>query len=417
MCEPARWKARGDKNSCLSRRFIGVDFDLDFGVHAAGGIRLEDAIRAIERFPTRPAAVVSSGGGLHVYYLLEGKADKAAIEWVGDRVNGFFARAICPANTDLWDTKPTVDIARILRIPGTFNRKEQFRSGAAPVPVRLVHTDESAAPLTRMMAEVMPTFAEVKRAALGTPRPRRDVPTVVRVHGGTPPWEAFNVYFNTEHALGDLIERLGGSVSGGHAFLPGDPGWEEPNTAFSGRITQGEQDMLVTIFEPSVANFWSNGQDRPRFSAFDLLAHTFGGDRSATARYVKRVVLDDIGEWLAGFSWAPGDTAPADAGRPRASKSVVVTDDFGSCVAPPADDPDDFEVYAVPALGDSAAGEVAEPPAFGVESEPAIYVPLPPVFESNAPVPDRTDGICPYCDVPLTRTATDAWLCDVCEDF
>lgn len=383
---------RGTAKTCQPRDFIGVDFDLNYGVHSAGGISLDDAMKAIARFPARPVAVVSSGGGLHVYYRFEKALDAVELLRVGDRVNGFFGQATDPGP---WDAKPTIDLARILRIPGTLNRK-----GDESMWVRLIHVDADAAPLTEAMIEPMPTLAAVKRAherGTAAPRPARDIPKVRRTFNGTPPWEAFNRVFNEDEDLfADFIERLGGHVAGRQACMPGYADWEDPNSQYSGSIYEGDEDLVVTIHSPSVADFWACGSSRQTFAAFDLLAATFDGDRSATARYVKRVVLDDVEGWLRGFRWEPGDPAPTGETPTRRSAPIIAPP------TPPAKP-------VTPALGVVKAPEPVQPAPTARVLRP---VPTPEPTET-----DRAGQSCDDCGIPFSRTVSGAWLCDVCEDF
>lgn len=342
---PADWRPskatgfRGREDTCLPRSFIGVDFDLNFGVHkrteSGAGIGLETAVAAIAAFPARPVAVVFSGGGLHAYYRLAGRADATALRWVGDRVNGWFLRVTNPPRVEDWDSAPTIDLARILRVPGTLNRK----AGGDGVWVRLMHTDAEAAPITREMAASWPTFAEVKKAR--EPRravqPLRSVPRLPRQHDGVPPWEALTAAFADDDAFAALLERLGAEVSGTSVCMPGDPAWEEPNSEFHGSIWTGESGVpVVTIHGSGTRCYWADGSDRATFDAFDLLVRVFSGDRRAAARYVNAHVVSDPEAWLETFTWKPGDpapgaktrgrgTEPAAAGAPRAVEKVTAT--------------------------------------------------------------------------------------------
>jgi len=71
----------------------------------------------LARFPFRPSAAVHSGGGFHLYWILNEPAGKEDIPQV-ESVNRRIAAAI---GGDL----AAVDAARILRVPGTRNHKRQ----------------------------------------------------------------------------------------------------------------------------------------------------------------------------------------------------------------------------------------------------------------------------------------------------
>ena len=106
--------------------------DVDCKDGANGYPDQKSAVAALSEFLTasgmpRPTMHVASGGGLHVYWTL----DRALtpIEWKP------LALALAEATKQLGlkcDTQCTIDSARILRIPDTFNRKLE-----QPRPVRL----------------------------------------------------------------------------------------------------------------------------------------------------------------------------------------------------------------------------------------------------------------------------------------
>lgn len=75
--------------------------------------------------------LVSSGGGIHAYWPLEETVSRADWEPVAERF-----KAICRAQNFYVDDK-VFEVARILRVPGTFNFKEE-----TPRPVQLLHVSE-----------------------------------------------------------------------------------------------------------------------------------------------------------------------------------------------------------------------------------------------------------------------------------
>ena len=69
----------------------------------------------LKAFPFKPSIIVRSGGGNHIYWLLKEPADKSDIETIED-INHRIA-------AQLGGDHNACDSARILRIPGTKNRK------------------------------------------------------------------------------------------------------------------------------------------------------------------------------------------------------------------------------------------------------------------------------------------------------
>src|SRR5262249_45788459 len=97
---------------------------------------LEDALRLVGEFPLAPTLVVHTGGGVHVWWLFhepwifenDADRDKAA-----DLAERFQATLQAKAAGHGWELDPVADLARVLRVPGTFNHK-----GEEPLPVRVL---------------------------------------------------------------------------------------------------------------------------------------------------------------------------------------------------------------------------------------------------------------------------------------
>jgi hypothetical protein len=84
------------------------------------------ARRQLEEFLFLPSAVVSTGGGLHVYWLLKEPATREEIEP--------FEKTLKRLAHTLGGDLRAAEAARVLRVPGTFNRKPEYES---PRPVEL----------------------------------------------------------------------------------------------------------------------------------------------------------------------------------------------------------------------------------------------------------------------------------------
>jgi len=78
----------------------------------------------LKQFPFKPSIIIRSGGGAHLYWLLNEPAEKSDIEAVED-VNRRIAHA-------LGGDQSATEAARVLRVPGTLNHKY-----SPPRPVKL----------------------------------------------------------------------------------------------------------------------------------------------------------------------------------------------------------------------------------------------------------------------------------------
>jgi putative DNA primase/helicase len=118
---------RGDSKNSLV--MPGLWFDLDvFGPnHKEKALPTEEqAYKLLEEIGVEPTMLVSSGGGLHVYYLFNKplifKDEKERD--MGARLSDGFQRYILELGRKHdWKIDPTYDLARILRVPGTYNLK------------------------------------------------------------------------------------------------------------------------------------------------------------------------------------------------------------------------------------------------------------------------------------------------------
>lgn len=108
-----------------------------------------DGIRRLRDFCTEldlpKPVVVDSGGGLHVYWLLDTPAPKAQWVKVAELLKRACAKAKFPA-----DPAVTADPARILRVPGTHNYKY-----GEPVPVRFLMANAQECSIEHLGAKLL----------------------------------------------------------------------------------------------------------------------------------------------------------------------------------------------------------------------------------------------------------------------
>lgn len=93
---------------------LWVDIDC-----AKQGIRGDDARQALGNLPHPPSIVVNSGGGLHAYWVLE----EAVRVPVGAAARETVIRALKQLVRILAGDPTVAELARIMRLPGTFNSK------------------------------------------------------------------------------------------------------------------------------------------------------------------------------------------------------------------------------------------------------------------------------------------------------
>jgi hypothetical protein len=126
-----------DNVSALRAFWVDVDCgpgkgDVDPETGRANGYETQaEALRELKRFckttGLRAPTLVSSGGGIHAYWALDRDVTRAEWEPTAERL-----RQVCRAQNFFCDDK-VFEVARILRVPGTFNYK-----AAEPRPVQLL---------------------------------------------------------------------------------------------------------------------------------------------------------------------------------------------------------------------------------------------------------------------------------------
>lgn len=149
---------RGKSKDVIAIPGFWVEIDYAGGVHAAKPEELPPTIEAarelINGFPLKPSIIVLSGGGLHAYWLFselwvfmdDKERDKAAA--LLRRFQKWFKAT---AQKHGWKVDTTSDLARVLRVPGTFNRKDK-----EPVPVEIMEFNSDLRYSPEEIAEHLP---------------------------------------------------------------------------------------------------------------------------------------------------------------------------------------------------------------------------------------------------------------------
>lgn len=113
---------RGGQADAVSIRVLHVDVDVQGPGHARADLppTLAAGYELAEACPMWPSAVVESGGGLQMYWLLDRRLTVAEVLPVLARWRDYWRGA---ASERGWHIDSTWDIARVLRVPGTLNWK------------------------------------------------------------------------------------------------------------------------------------------------------------------------------------------------------------------------------------------------------------------------------------------------------
>lgn len=131
LTDPAKTQVRVQRNMVAARCFF---FDLDIGADVNKYGTREEALAGLKKFVADtqlpPPMVTSSGGGFHVYWRLVDPIPTE--EW---RDHATHLRQLASHHGLKFDRSRTTDTASVLRVAGTFNRKDPL----APRPVEVLH--------------------------------------------------------------------------------------------------------------------------------------------------------------------------------------------------------------------------------------------------------------------------------------
>lgn len=161
------FRAKRDMNTVGGLRSFYADIDVKEGAYATTG----EALQAVKKFitatglPMPTAVVASGGGGFHVHWTVE--RDLLPSEWFPLA----FALATALQKEGVHcDTQCTVDIVRILRIPGTVNRK-----GGEARPVELLSLGDNTT-LEALSEALEPYTGHTPITLPGNPAPAGALP-------------------------------------------------------------------------------------------------------------------------------------------------------------------------------------------------------------------------------------------------
>ncbi len=200
-------QGRGGADDCHQIAGLWLDLDVAGPRHRDSTnlpATLEDAYRILDRFQHPPSFVIESGGGLQPWWFLDEPAtvDPELLR----RWHQTWARIA--AETGGWRIDNVSDPARVMRVPGTLNRKLPDQ----PAPVHLATGDGTRYPLSEL-AELLDD----------TPPPPAPTPHATS-------YDADDLRpgdeFNATHTGNDVLAAAGWHH---HRNLPGgDTAWRRP---------------------------------------------------------------------------------------------------------------------------------------------------------------------------------------------
>ena len=254
--------ARGGASDCAALPGLWVDIDIEGPGHRAAGRLARDrphAHRLVDAFPLPPTAVIDSGGGLQAWWLFAEMAD------VDDKttrlLTAWGATWARLADEHGIDLDNVFDVPRVMRLPGTTNRKEDL---ARPVAATSVDFGR------RYGLDDLDTYLDEP-----PPPPRHRSGTELPYIGPERPGDAYNL----RHTGGDLLGRYGFTL--GRTDRNGDEHWVRPGKeAREGTsATVYREDGHTTIWSSTVAAQWPAVQINRPYDPFGLYAALEHGGR------------------------------------------------------------------------------------------------------------------------------------------
>lgn len=133
---------RGYADTSLACPGVWLDLDIQGAAHKSDKLpsSLDGALRLIGEFPLKPSVLVHSGHGIQAWWFYKELWVFDSLEErkeAQDLVYRFQMTMKAKAEKHSWEIDSTFDLARVLRLPGTFNRKLD------PEPVRVIQESDN----------------------------------------------------------------------------------------------------------------------------------------------------------------------------------------------------------------------------------------------------------------------------------
>lgn len=136
------FKGRGYQNSVSALSCLYIDIDIKGSNHTEENLpeSVQEAIELAYSCKFAPSIIVSSGGGLHAYWLFkeQWRLDTNEERQKAKKVSKTFQNHIREIGRQKgWNIDLTADLIRMLRFPGTVNHKNE------PIPVEIIEIHEN----------------------------------------------------------------------------------------------------------------------------------------------------------------------------------------------------------------------------------------------------------------------------------
>lgn len=258
--EPLGYK-RGGSDDCLHVPALWVDLDVEGPNHKGSHAlppSIEAAKRIIDEFPLPPTAVVRSGGGLQPWWLLK---EPLGVDEAKDLLRAWGTTWAELGRRKGWHVDNVFDVARVMRLPGTVNRKTEPTPVTGKVCWSRQYNPEDFEP--HLLDPPAP------------PEPGR-IPYI----GPERPGDAFNAV------------RRGGDVLGAAGFTlrrvdraSGEEHWTRPDKdPKDGTSATVYPDGHTTLWSDTILNRWPQAALRRPYDPFGLFAVLFCAGDFALAR-------------------------------------------------------------------------------------------------------------------------------------
>lgn len=258
---------RGGHDDCAALPGLWVDIDIAGPGHRSAGRLARDrphAHQLVDAFPLAPTAVIDTGGGLQAWWLfgelhdVDEATDKLLAAW-GATWNRL-------ADQHGIDLDNVFDLPRIMRLPGTTNRKEDL---ARPVVATSFDFDR------RYGADDFDQYLDDPPAP-----PRHRTGTDLPYIGPERPGDAYNL----RHTGGDILGRHGFTIA--RTDRNGDEHWVRPGKEArdGSSATVYAEDGHTTIWSSTVASQWPAVEVNRPYDPFGLYTALEHGGRFDEAR-------------------------------------------------------------------------------------------------------------------------------------
>lgn len=263
---------RGGDTDCDLIPALWLDIDIAGEGHQTTEplpTNVDEALQLLDDFPLPPTAVIHSGHGLQAWWLLDEAVPATEAAQVLPRWGHTWAGY---AKAHRWHLDNVFDVARIMRLPGTHNRKADPR----PVDHLATRPPEWG---RRYGLEQLNEWLEDP-----PPPPERDTTPRVPYIGPDRPGDAFNA----THSGADVLEMLG--FHSPRRKSNGDVDYVRPgkDARKGASATVYADDDHVTIWSETCRGQWPDLKIRHGYRPFQLLVATnYRGDFTAAARELR----------------------------------------------------------------------------------------------------------------------------------